>query len=173
MSTNIDSKDINNLQNQNLKESKTNNNNIYYSNEMSKNIENMMNKLDSASKTMLNMNQRMNFLETQLNNLYNLPKNEFNSNTQLEQYNNNNGNEEEYANPEALKEAMDYYHSMIQKNNDNDNPVEIFEDANNHVEDIKQEVMNNKNLNRNEIIDIYSHNNNNIDNINSNTSPVE
>ena len=33
--------------------------------------------------------------------------------------------------------------------------------------------MNNKNLNRNEIIDIYSHNNNNIDNINSNTSPVE
>jgi hypothetical protein len=29
------------------------------------------------------------------------------------------------------------------KKNENDNPVEIFEDVNNHVEDIRQEVLRN------------------------------
>ena len=78
---------------------------------------------------------------------------------------------EDYGNREALKEAMNYYQNSVQKN-DNDNPVEIFEDVNNHVEDIRQEVLNNKNqdLNRNEIEGIYNQDNNNINDINTNTS---
>ena len=68
---------------------------------------------------------------------------------------------------------MDYYQNTIQKNgNNNDNPVEIFEDVNNHVEDIRQEVLNNKtqNINGNEEVGIYNQGNNNINDINTNTS---
>ena len=145
ISTNIDSKDIKK-------------NNLNFSNEASKNIENIKNKLDFATKTMLNMSQRINFLEKKLTDLYNYPKNDYNNNfNNIEIKNNNieNGNEEEYGNPEELKEAMDYYQNVIQKNgNNNDNPVEIFEDVNNHVEDIRQEVINNKNknINKKEIV---------------------
>jgi hypothetical protein len=74
-----------------------------------------------------------------------------------------NKNEEEYGNTEELKEAMDYYENEIEKSgNNNDNPVEIFEDVNNHVEDIRQEVLNRKsqNLKRDEIIEKYKQMNN-------------
>ena len=176
LSTNFDSKEINN---QLLKK----NNNLFVSHEMSKNFENMKNKLDNVTEIMQNMNQKINFLETKIKDLYNFPKNDFHNN-QTNEYNKidnmemnkmniENKNEEDYANKEALKEAMDYYQNSIQKNgNNNDNPVEIFEDVNNHVEDIRQEVLNNKtqNINGNEEVGIYNQGNNNINDINTNTS---
>ena len=145
ISTKVDSKDMKNF---------------IFSNDALKNFENIKNKLDIATKEMVNMSQRMNLLEKQITDLYNFRKNEYNNNI-----NNNieNRNEERYGNPEEIKEAIDYYQNIIQKNgNNNDNPVEIFEDVNNHVEDIRQEVLNRKiqNLNRNELIEINNQNNN-------------
>lgn len=138
VSTNIDSKEVN------IKDNK--NNNINYPNNMSNNIKSMINQLENTSKTMQKMNQRMNLLESQISELYNMPKDKF-SNIQNNEFinigqysnmknNNEKENEEQYPNPQALKEAMDYYQNNFKKNN-NDNPVEIFEDVNNHVEDIK------------------------------------
>ena len=54
LSTNIDSKEINN--NKLLKDNK--NHNLFFSNGMPKNIENMNNKLYNATKIMQNMNQK-------------------------------------------------------------------------------------------------------------------
>ena len=39
-----------------------------------------------------------------------------------------------------MGQAFNCYQNIIEKN-DNNNPVEIFEDVNNHVEDIRQEVL--------------------------------
>ena len=173
ISTNIDSNEINN-----------NINNSLFAKKMQSDI------LDNFTNTMQKMNQRVNILETKLSALCNLPNNKYyniqnnelissNNNNQFNDNNNNsikgvvnNGkdNEELYnPNPEALKEAMDYYNNIIKKDN-NDNPVEIFEDVNNHVEDIRQEVMNNNNqdLKRNEIIEIYNYKSNYNDNNNLN-----
>ena len=152
ISTNIDSKEIN-IKNKN--NNKLNNN--LFSNEMSQNIKTMINKLDNASVTIQKMNERMNILEKQLNELYNFPKEKFDNSKNKELINKhelnniknniiNNVKENEvlHPNPQALKEALDYYQNTIKKNN-NDNPVEIFEDVNNHVEDIRQEAINNNN----------------------------
>ena len=138
ISTNIDSKELN------IKNNKNKDTN--FSNDMSNNIESIFNQLDNTSKTMQKFTQRMNLLESQLSELYNIPKdklnniqnNEFINNGQYNNMKNNNEKENEdlYPNPQALKEAMDYYQTNFKKNN-NDNPVEIFEDVNNHVEDIK------------------------------------
>ena len=55
-----------------------------------------------------------------------------------------NGNtiskEENKNNLENLNEAINYYNNVVKKN-ENENPVAIFEDVNNHVEDIRQEVQ--------------------------------
>ena len=179
VSTNIDSKELNN---------NINSNNTLFA----KNLQSMMNSLADSANTMQKMNQRMNLLENKLGALCNLSNNKYynignnelfsNNNQYNSQFNINNmknvdlnnvkdnENEEQYnPNPEALKEAMDYYNNIIKKDN-NDNPVEIFEDVNNHVEDIRQEVMSNnnndQNLKRTEIIEIYKSNYN--DNNNSN-----
>ena len=115
-STNIDSKEMNN----NIK----NKNDINLSPEISKKFNEMINKLDTADKVIQSISQRMNFLEKQLYD--------------------NNGNqiEEEKNNLENLNEAINYYNNVVKKN-ENENPVEIFEDVNNHVEDIRQEVIKN------------------------------
>ena len=134
ISTNIDSKGIKN-------------NNFNFSNETSKNLENIKTKLNFTSKAILNINQRMSILEKKIIYLFNQPKNGYKNN----------------YNPEELKGVMDYYENAIQKSgNNNDNPVEIFEDVNNHVEDIRQEVLNCKsqNLKRDEIIEKYKQMNN-------------
>jgi centriolar protein POC1 len=148
ISTNIDSKKINIKKKNN---SKLNNN--LFSNEMSQNIQTMINKLDNASVTIQKMNERMNILEKQLNELYNIPKDKFDNSQNKELINIKSNsinlvkeNEELHPNPQALKDALDYYQNMIKKNN-NDNPVEIFEDVNNHVEDIRQAAINNNNQN--------------------------
>ena len=73
LSTNIDSKEINNIQL--LKDNKNNN-----FNEMPKFIETMQNKIADATEIMQNMNQKINFLEKKIKYLYNFPKNNFNDN---------------------------------------------------------------------------------------------
>ena len=85
----------------------------------------------------------MNFLEKKRV-LYNYPKIDYIinfNNMEINNNNNNNNNNIEKRNEEdygELKEAMDYYQNVIQKNeNNNDNPVELFEDVNNHVEEIR------------------------------------
>ena len=70
------------------------------------------------------MSQRMNYLEKQLYDI-----------------NGNKVEKENIENLENLNDALNYYNNLIKKN-ESDNPVEIFEDLNNHVEDIKQEVLN-------------------------------
>ena len=82
----------------------------------------------------------MDYLEKKVADLYN-------NNIEENNINIENRNGEDYGNREALNEAMDYYNNIISKNGNNDNPVEIFEDVNNHVEDIRQDVLNNKNQN--------------------------
>ena len=187
ISTNIDSKEVNNInnfrQNNNI-DNNSINNQIYFYNEMSKKYETIINKINNETKNMQNLNQRMDFIQSKLKDFYNSPNNnKFKSTYMNNKVNMNNNvnnennkiNEEYETNPEALKEVMDYYQNMTNKNN-NENPVEIFEDVNNHVEDIRQEVMQNnngQNINRNEIIEIYSHNYNNLDNMNSNDTPGE
>ena len=116
-STNIDSKEMNN--NINIK------NDINCSPEISKKFNEMINKLDTADKVIQSISQRMNFLEKQLYDI-----------------NGNKKDEEKNDNLENLNEAINYYNNVVKKN-DNENPVEIFEDVNNHVEDIRQEVINN------------------------------
>ena len=44
---------------------------------------------------------------------------------------------------------MDYYNNIISKYGNNDNTVEIFDNVNNHVEDIRQEVIYNKKIIKN------------------------
>ena len=122
-STNIDSKEINkniNIINNTSKDE------INLSQEISKKFHEMINKLDIANKVMQSMNQRMNFLEKQLYDI-----------------NGNKISKENDENLENLNQAINYYNNVIKKN-ENDNPVEIFEDVNNHVEDIRQEVLRNK-----------------------------
>jgi len=116
-STNIDSKEMNN--NINIK------NDINCSPEISKKFNEMINKLDTADKVIQSISQRMNFLEKQLYDI-----------------NGNKKDEEKNDNLENLNEAINYYNNVVKKN-DNENPVEIFEDINNHVDDIRQEVINN------------------------------
>ena len=116
-STNIDSKEMNN--NINIK------NDINCSPEISKKFDEMISKLDTADKVIQSISQRMNFLEKQLYDI-----------------NGNKKDEEKNDNLENLNEAINYYNNVVKKN-DNENPVEIFEDVNNHVEDIRQEVINN------------------------------
>ena len=70
----------------------------------------------------------MNYLEKQL---YDINSNKVNN------------SKENDANLANLNEAINYYNNVVKKN-ENDNPVEIFEDVNNHVEDIRQEVLMNK-----------------------------
>ena len=65
---------------------------------------------------------------------------------QLYDINGNQTEEEKNNNLENLNEAINYYNNVVKKN-ENENPVEIFEDVNNHVEDIRQEVINNNNAN--------------------------
>ena len=120
-STNIDSKEMNN----NIK----NKNDINLSPEISKKFNEMINKLDTADKVIQSISQRMNFLEKQL---YDINGN------QIEEEKNNN--------LENLNEAINYYNTLVKKN-ENENPVEIFEDVNNHVEDIRQEVIKNNDNN--------------------------
>ena len=84
----------------------------------------MINKLDIADKVIQSMSQRMNYLEKQLYDI-----------------NGNKVEKENIENLENLNDALNYYNNLIKKN-ESDNPVEIFEDVNNHVEDIKQEVLN-------------------------------
>ena len=150
-SPNIESKEINNAQNLNQ--------NKYYeifSNNMAQNLISMINKLNDSTQK---MNQRIYKLESYLGNLPNVQMkqnlhskdtNNINNNNlqkinnNIKENNENNKVEEDYeANKEALKEAKFYYHSLIKKY-ENNNPVEIFEDINNHVEDIRQEVSNNQ-----------------------------
>ena len=116
-STNIDSKEMNN--NINIK------NDINCSPEISKKFDEMISKLDTADKVIQSISQRMNFLEKQLYDI-----------------NGNKKDEEKNDNLENLNEAINYYNNVVKKN-DNENPVEIFEDVNNHVDDIRQEVINN------------------------------
>ena len=123
-STNIDSKEIANLKNINKSSKKT----INISPEISKKFNEMINKLQVADNVIQSMNQRMNYLEKQL---YDINRNKVNN------------SKENDANLSNLNEAINYYINVIKKN-ENDNPVEIFEDVNNHVEDIRQEVLMNK-----------------------------
>ena len=123
VSTNIDSKEIANIKNIN----KNSKEEIILSPEISKRFNEMINKLQVADNVIQSMSQRMNFLEKQL---YDINSNK---NTKKE-------NDDNLAN---LNEAINYYNNVIKKNG-NDNPVEIFEDVNNHVEDIRQEVLMNK-----------------------------
>ena len=147
---NINSKEINNTQDINQ-----NKNYEIFPNNLAQNLLSMMNKLNESTQK---MNQRIAKLETYFNNLPNLQINQnLNSketnnlnnnlktiNNNIKENNENNKVEEDYeANKEALKEAKFYYHSLIKKY-ENNNPVEIFEDINNHVEDIRQEVSNNQ-----------------------------
>ena len=88
----------------------------------------MINKLQVADNVIQSMSQRMNYLEKQL---YDINSNKVNN------------SKENDANLANLNEAINYYNNVIKKN-ENDNPVEIFEDVNNHVEDIRQEVLMNK-----------------------------
>ena len=106
-----------------------NKNDINFSPEMSKRFNEMINKLDTADKVIQSISQRMNFLEKQLYDI-----------------NGNKTEEEEKNNLENLNEAINYYNNVVKKN-ENENPVEIFEDVNNHVEDIRQEVINNNDTN--------------------------
>ena len=99
---------------------------INLSPEISKKFNEMINKLDLADKVIQSMSQRMNYLEKQLYDI-----------------NGNKTNKENDDNLANLNEAINYYNNLIKKN-ENDNPVEIFEDVNNHVEDIRQEVLGNK-----------------------------
>ena len=121
-STNIDSREIANIKNIN----KNSKEEMNLSPEISKKFTEMVNKLEIANQVMQSMSQRMNFLEKQL---YDINGNK-----------NDIENEDNLAN---LNEAINYYKNVIKKN-ENDNPVEIFEDVNNHVEDIRQEVLGNK-----------------------------
>ena len=123
-STNIDSKEIANIKNIN----KNSKEEIILSPEISKKFNEMINKLQVADNVIQSMSQRMNFLEKQL---YDINSNK---NTKKENDDDNLAN---------LNEAINYYNNIIKKNG-NDNPVEIFEDVNNHVEDIRQEVLMNK-----------------------------
>ena len=145
---NIDSKEINNMPNINQ--------NKYYeifSNNMAQNLLSMISKLNESTQK---MNQRITKLENYLGNIQinqNLNSKDTNNmggnnlqkiNNNLKENNENNKVEEDYeTTKEALKEAKIYYHSLIKKY-ENNNPVEIFEDINNHVEDIRQEVSNNQ-----------------------------
>ena len=121
-STNIDSKEISNMKNINKNKKKE----INLSPEISKKFNEMIYKLDLADKVIQSMSQRMNYLEKQLYDI-----------------NGNKTNKENDDNLANLNEAINYYNNVIKKN-ENDNPVEIFEDVNNHVEDIRQEVLGNK-----------------------------
>jgi WD40 repeat protein len=67
ISTNIDSKGIKN-------------NNFNFSNETSKNLENIKTKLNFTSKVILNMSQRMNILGKKIIDLFNQPKNGYKNN---------------------------------------------------------------------------------------------
>ena len=118
-----DSKEIANIKNAN----KNSKDELILSPEISKKFNEMINKLQVADNVIQSMSQRMNFLEKQL---YDINSNK---NTKKE-------NDDNLAN---LNEAINYYNNVIKKNG-NDNPVEIFEDVNNHVEDIRQEVLMNK-----------------------------
>lgn len=120
-STNIDSKEVMNLKSNNSQIK----NEINLSPEISKKFNEMINKLEVADKVMQSMSQRMNYLENQLYDI---------NGSKVDKENNEN-----LAN---LNEAINYYNNIIKKN-ENDNPVEIFEDVNNHVEDIRQEVLRN------------------------------
>lgn len=148
INSNIDSKELNNSQSINQYK-----NYESFPINMVENLLSMVNKLNDSTQK---MNQRITKLETYLINLSN---NQINQNLNGKDTNNINNNnlkiinnikensenqkiEEEYeANKETLKEAKIYYHSLIKKY-ENNNPVEIFEDINNHVEDIRQEVSN-------------------------------
>ena len=123
-STNIDSKEIANIKNINKSSKET----INISPEISKKFNEMINKLQVADNVIQSMSQRMNYLEKQL---YDINSNKVNN------------SKENDANLANLNEAINYYNNVIKKN-ENDNPVEIFEDVNNHVEDIRQEVLGNK-----------------------------
>ena len=119
-STNIDSNEIIKRTNNNIKSRDE----INLSPEISKKFNEMINKLDIADKVIQSMSQRMNYLEKQLYDI-----------------NGNKVEKENIENLENLNDALNYYNNLIKKN-ESDNPVEIFEDVNNHVEDIKQEVLN-------------------------------
>ena len=121
-STNIDSKEIPNIKNINKNSKKE----INLSPEISKKFNEMINRLELADKVIQSMSQRMNYLEKTLYDI-----------------NGNKTNKENDDNLANLNEAINYYNNVIKKN-ENDNPVEIFEDVNNHVEDIRQEVLGNK-----------------------------
>ena len=127
-STNIDSRELYNMKKQN--------NELYLSPEISKNFAEMMNKLDMADKVIKNINKRMINIENQLNEV-NDKKNE-----------NNKENDINNANYENIKVANNYYNNNVIQKNENENPVEIFEDVNNHVEDIRQEVLKNNDYNQ-------------------------
>lgn len=187
ISTNIDSKEINNINNiKNLYPYKNiNDNELFISKEMTNKLLLVEDGIQEAVKTINNFGQRMAMIEASVNNLKNMPNakqynnmgahninGEINNNTN-ENNENEKVNEEYETNPEAYKEAINCYQNIIEKN-DNNNPVEIFEDVNNHVEDIRQEVLQNKNQNRGEIIEIYSQNeNNNVEVVvDSNSHPV-
>ena len=187
ISTNIDSKEINNVNNiRNLNPCRNiNDNELFISKEMTNKLI-LMNGLQEVTKKINNFGQRIDMIGTKLSNLNNLPNTKQYNNIDTHNINGeinnninvNNENEkinEEYeTNPEAYKEAINCYQNIIEKN-DNNNPVEIFEDVNNHVEDIRQEVLQNNNQNRGELIEIYSQNeNNNVEVVvNSNPHPVE
>ena len=121
-STNIDSKEIANIKNIN----KNSKEEMNLSPEISQKFSEMVNKLELADQVIQSMSQRMNYLEKQL---YDINGNK-----------NDKENDDNLAN---LNEAINYYNNAIKKNG-NDNPVEIFEDVNNHVEDIRHEVLGNK-----------------------------
>ena len=122
-STNIDSKEMTNIKNICNNKGKDEMN---FSPEISKKFNEMINKLEVADKVIQSMSQRMNYLEKQLYDI-----------------NGNKNEKENNDNLANLNEAINYYNNVIKKN-ENDNPVEIFEDVNNHVEDIRQEVLRNE-----------------------------
>ena len=185
ISTNIDSKEINRINNiRNLIPFKNiNDNELFISKEVTNKLLLINDGLQGAEKKINNINQRIAMIETNLNNIPNAKQynNMVAQNINGEINNNINANNEnekinqEYeTNPEAYKEAINCYQNILEKN-DNNNPVEIFEDVNNHVEDIRQEVLQNNNQNRGELIEIYSQNeNNNVEVVvNPNSHPVE
>ena len=120
VSINIDSRELNNMKKNNK-------------NEISKNFADMINKLDIAGKVMQELNERMSNIEKQLKEVNNNKiENKENKSNNFENLNKDNNNN---------------YYNTFEKKNENDNPVEIFEDVNNHVQDIRQEVMKNSDYN--------------------------
>ena len=166
-STNFDSKLYNN---------QSNNNNLTMPVDMANSISLMLEKLNIANKNLENINQRINNLEYCIEDLYNISKprinsvnqsrnlemsntpnyydynieNSMNINSNMNSNINSNENVNEMINVENFQDTMNYYASNSDMKNlmNENNPVEIFEDVNNHVEDIRQEVINSTNQNQ-------------------------